>query len=61
MTGAELKALRKQLGLSLNEAARQVEVSPRTWARWEVSDKPPPSGVKLFKIQNGLERAEKFR
>ena len=54
MTGAELKKLRKSLGLSLSQAARQVEVSDRTWARWEVADHPPSGAVKLFEIENGL-------
>lgn len=55
MTGDELKKLRKSLGLSLQQAARQVEVSPRTWARWEVQG-APPGAEKLFKIVNGLEK-----
>ena len=55
MTGAELKKLRKSLGLSLAQAARQVEVSPRSWARWESGQYEIPAGVlKLFKIENGL-------
>ena len=54
MTGAELKKLRKSLWLSLSQAARQVEVSDRTWARWEVADLPPQGAVKLFEIENGL-------
>lgn len=53
MRGAELKALRKKLGLSLADAARQVEVSPRTWARWEADTRSAPAGaVKLFKMVN---------
>lgn len=53
MKGAELKALRKKLGLSLADAARQVEVSPRTWARWEADTRAAPAGaVKLFKLVN---------
>jgi DNA-binding transcriptional regulator YiaG len=59
MTGAELKALRKRIGLSLSQAARQVEVSERTWARWEVSDKVPDGVVKLFEIENGLRESAK--
>ena len=55
MTGAELKKLRKSLGLSLAKAAAQVEVSPRTWARWEVMG-APPGAVKLFRIVNGLDK-----
>jgi transcriptional regulator with XRE-family HTH domain len=59
MEGAELKALRKKLGLSLAQAARQVEVSPRTWARWEAGDQPIPEGaMKLFRILNKLEKVK---
>jgi DNA-binding transcriptional regulator YiaG len=54
MTGAHLKELRKSLGLSLAQAARQVEVSPRTWARWEAGDQKIPEGaLKLFRLLNG--------
>jgi len=56
MTGSELKALRKKLGLSLAQAARQVEVSSRTWARWETSERVPEGAVKLFEILNGLRK-----
>jgi DNA-binding transcriptional regulator YiaG len=59
MTGAELKALRKSIGLSLAQASRQVEVSSRTWARWEVSDEPPQGAIKLFQIENGLRKPGK--
>lgn len=57
MVGVELKALRKELGLSLAQASRQVEVSARTWARWEAGAKPIPEGaLKLFRILNKLEK-----
>jgi len=57
MEGAELKKLRKQLGLSLAQASRQVEVSPRTWARWEAGDQNIPEGaMKLFRILNKIEK-----
>jgi len=56
MAGPELKALRKRLGLSLAQAARQVEVSPRTWARWETSERVPDGAVKLFEIMNKLRK-----
>lgn len=59
MTGAELKKLRKELGLSLAQAAKQVEVSVRTWARWEVSEQVPEGAVKLFQIENGLRKPAK--
>jgi len=55
MTGAELKALRYKLKLSLAQAARQVEVSVSTWCRWEANKKPVPAGaVKLFKLLNKI-------
>jgi DNA-binding transcriptional regulator YiaG len=57
MDGQKLKALRKELKLSLAQAARQVEISPRTWARWEAGDSKPPEGaIKLFLILNKLEQ-----
>lgn len=59
MTGHELKKLRKSLGLSLAQAARQVEVSVRTWARWEVCERVPEGAVKLFEIENGLRKPSK--
>lgn len=60
MNGAELKKLRYKLGLSLAQAARQVEVSARTWARWEAGDQTIPEGaMKLFRILNGQEKVKK--
>ena len=59
MTGAELKTLRKKLGLSLAQASRQVEVSARTWARWESGAQAIPLGaLKLFRILNKLEKVK---
>ena len=53
ISGAELKVLRYQLGLSLAQASRQVEVSARTWARWESGVQDIPEGaMKLFKLLN---------
>lgn len=51
MNGPDLKKLRKSLGLSLSQAARQVEVSSRTWARWEVNG-IPSGALKLFLLLN---------
>jgi transcriptional regulator with XRE-family HTH domain len=57
LDGYELKELRKKLGLSLADAARQVEVSPRSWARWESGKQEiPPGALKLFLIVNKLEK-----
>ena len=53
MEGKEFKELRKSLGLSLSKTARQVEVSPRTIARWESGvQKIPEGAVKLFLLLN---------
>ena len=53
MEGSELKSLRKKLGLSLSQSARQVEVSVSTWCRWESGKQRVPEGaVKLFKLLN---------
>ena len=57
MTGRELKALRNKLGLSVTKASRQVEVSARSWQRWESGAQQIPEGaLKLFRIVNGLEK-----
>ena len=62
MTGPELKELRKQLGLSLNEAANQVHVSVRTWCRYEADEYKIPEGVvHLFCIQNNLKYSDSTR
>jgi DNA-binding transcriptional regulator YiaG len=53
LTAAELKSLRKKLRLSLADAARQVEVNARTWARWESGERRIPRGaMKLFLMVN---------
>ena len=53
MKGTELHRLRNDLGLSIAEAARQVEVSERTWLRWERDTKPIPQGaIKLLRLLN---------
>jgi DNA-binding transcriptional regulator YiaG len=59
VTGPELKKLRQELGLSIAKAARQVEVSARTWARWEAGNQSIPEGaVKLFRILNKLDEVK---
>lgn len=53
MQAHELKQLRTELGVSIAKAARQVEVHPRTWARWEAGTLAIPDGaVKLFRLVN---------
>ena len=55
MDGPSLKKLRKSLDLSLAQASRQVEVSARTFARWESGvQKIPEGAIKLFKILNKI-------
>lgn len=41
MTGAELKALRKSMGLSLARGAEELNISIETLARWERSERLP--------------------
>jgi len=54
MKPEELKALRKQLGLSQSKAAALVRVTQRTWARYESGDRDPPEGViELFCLKTG--------
>ena len=56
MTASELRELRKTLGLSIAKAARQVEVTPRTWSRWEAGNQGIPEGaVKLFCLLNKIQ------
>ena len=59
MKGSELKKLRHSIGVSLSQASRQVEVSARTFARWERSDCVPEGAIKLFEIENGLRKPGK--
>ena len=55
MTGLELKRLRYKLKLSLAQASAQVEVSPRTWCRWEAGDTSVPErAMKLFFLLNKI-------
>ena len=50
-----LKAHRKRLGLSLAQAAAQVHVAPRTWARWESGERHvPEAAVHLFCALNRI-------
>lgn len=59
MNGAEFKAFRKSLKLSLAGAARQLEVSARTIARWEAGQQSIPLGaIKLFLMLNKIERVK---
>lgn len=56
MEHTALKKLRKELGLSLANAALQVHVTPRTWARYEKGDRKIPEGiVHLFCNENNIE------
>jgi transcriptional regulator with XRE-family HTH domain len=56
MTRLELRRQRKRLGLSLRQAAAQVHVAPRTWARWESGDRHlPETAAHLFCLENGIQ------
>jgi transcriptional regulator with XRE-family HTH domain len=56
MSPEQLKQARADLGLSLSQAANQVHITPRSWARYESGDRPIPEGViHLFCLVNGLE------
>lgn len=53
MTGPQLKALRKRLGLSLAQTAQQLGVSARSICRWESERRAIPAGAqKLFQLLN---------
>jgi|GEM_PF-5475166 len=56
MTGAELKAKRKELKLSLADVSRQLECSVATLCRWESGKQSVPLGaIKLFRLLNKIE------
>jgi DNA-binding transcriptional regulator YiaG len=51
----DVKKLREQAGLSVAMAARTVQISDRSWQRYESGDRQiPPGLVELFCIKNGL-------
>ena len=55
MPSEYLRALRKELGLSVTEAAAQVHVSSRTWGRWEAGTRHIPEAIiHLFCTLNSL-------
>jgi len=56
MTGAELKALRKARDKSLRQAAIQVGVHWRTWARWETHTRVPEYAWKAFEYSNAYDK-----
>ena len=57
MTGVELKALREKLKLTPTAAAASIDVSARTWQRWEASKKPIPApAARLFKLIHKVEK-----
>jgi transcriptional regulator with XRE-family HTH domain len=40
--GGRLKAVRTERGLSISRIARELDVDPRTVARWQSNDATPP-------------------
>ena len=56
MNAENLKELRKEIGLSVAEAALQVHVTSRSWARYESGERKAPEGViELFCIKNNID------
>lgn len=56
MTKEQLKQCRIDLGLSLSDAAKQVHVRARTWARYESGERSVPECIiHLFCILNKLD------
>ena len=56
MNPEQIKKMRNQAGLSVNEAARQVHIAARTWARYESGDRSIPDAiVHLFCLLNKIE------
>lgn len=47
MTGADLRAIRHDLGLSQEALARELQVSSNTVARWEQGNRPIPRSLPL--------------
>jgi transcriptional regulator with XRE-family HTH domain len=56
MTGKKIRELRKALGLSYERAAAEIEVSERTWRRWE-NDEFKPLPVFAEKLKKLAEKA----
>lgn len=51
----KIKALRKQAGLSIHQAATICRVNDRTWGRWEAGDRRMPAGaLDLFCTRIGV-------
>lgn len=48
MAPKELKRLRTKIGWTQEQAARQLKVSLRTWARWEAGETRIMEAVALF-------------
>lgn len=55
MKPEDIKALRLKAELSISEAAKCVQISDRSWQRYESGDRKMPAGiVELFCLKNGL-------
>jgi len=62
MKPEQLKKLRNDLGLSVNQAAVQVHIAPRSWARYEAGDRPIPNGiVHLFCLLNDIDAEDHLK
>lgn len=50
MTGPELRAIRRQLGLSQAEFARLFETDARTIRRWELEERSIPGPARVLAL-----------
>lgn len=58
----KLKQVRKQHGLSQNEAAALVHIGQRSFARYESGQRDPPESVlELFALKLGLDYEQTFK
>lgn len=56
MSPESVKEMRTKAGISIADAAKQVEVDRRTWQRYESGDREIPAGVvKLFCLLNRID------
>lgn len=49
-----LRAIRRHLGLSQEEAATRCTINPKTWASWELGASPRNMATAVRRISEGL-------
>jgi HTH-type transcriptional regulator, cell division transcriptional repressor len=57
--GQRLRDARKERGITITRLARELDVDPRTVARWQ-SDEAMPSVVRLGEIARVLEKSPSY-